>query len=384
MKSGSPPVSPRLIVAQPWFTARGHPAQSLLNTARILGASPDILYIVAAGSGDDHLQPIIKELRALGEVRILGAGKRGAMATVQCLLEAVRLARGERVGRIFFMDAHLMALAATDLLLRGLGLHRPGVSVLALFAPEQVLRKRWQHVLLRRWLSARKAQLFLRTDELATAWRQVLSEVPGEAIDTLPSLEIPEGEGPLAGASASGGGKRFGVIGQVRTGKGLEWLVPLFESSPDLGELRIEGAFYNEAQRQSLPMVTAFSGFREGYIPDGQLLARVIEVDYLLALYDGWDNRLEAATLYLAARAGRPVICYDAGWCGRMISEFGCGIAVAPGTRPDADFFRGLPAAGSQGYAALMAGAERFRLAHSGSARRAAFLSKLLVTPLSS
>jgi hypothetical protein len=372
----------RLIIAQPWFAARGHPAQSLLNTARILGPSPDILYVVVTGWGDDHLQPIIQELAAFGTVRTLTASSSTAMSTARCLLEAVRVARGQRTTRIFFMDAHVLALAACDLVLRRLGARRAPLSVLALFAPEQLAGKWWQQALLRRWLSAPGVRLFLRTEELASAWRQVLTDVPREGIDTLPSLEIPEGEGRRSDPAGTSGGRRFGVIGQVRTGKGLEWLVPLFESNPDVGELRIEGAFFNEAQRQCLPMVASYSGFREGYIPDGELVERVAGLDYVLALYDQWDDRLEAATFYLAARAGRPVICYDAGWCGRMIREFGSGVGVRPGLRPGAEFFRALPAAGAPAYDALMAGVERFRLAHSGAARRATFLSKLLTAPV--
>jgi len=52
----------------------------------------------------------------------------------------------------------------------------------------------------------------------------------------------------------------------------LEWLVPLFDSHPGVGELRITGNFFNDVQRQQLPMVARFKGFVERTLRDDELL----------------------------------------------------------------------------------------------------------------
>ena len=107
------------------------------------------------------------------------------------------------------------------------------------------------------------------------------------------------------------------------------------------------------------------------------MLKAAAEQDYLLALYDDWDARMEAATVHLAARVGKPVIVYDAGWPGRMVREFGCGIAVSGNDRPNEDFFGSLPRPGEAKYEALLAGIDRFRADHGGAAIREEFVSKM-------
>ena len=86
---------------------------------------------------------------------------------------------------------------------------------------------------------------------------------------------------------------------------------------------------------------------------------------------------MEAATVHLAARVGKPVIVYDEGWPGRMMREFGCGIAVSRDDRPDENFFKSLPRPGDGKYQVLLAGIERFRAVHGGAESREAFLRTL-------
>jgi hypothetical protein len=364
------------VIAEPWFTLRGHPAQSLLNTARTLGRRDDVVYVISHDPARTDLLPINQELQKYGTVCQFPAAGSAAVSTVRALRLAGRIARGQkRPVSVFFLDAHLLALAIATpllgLLLRGVG----GLCALGLVGPEAIAGSgSWRNAVLRRWLERAQVRLYLRTDELATAWRDAFSGASGH-IGTLPSLEIPPGES--VPVSMPTGPTKFGVIGQIRVGKGLEWLVPLFSAHPGLGELRISGNFFNATQRESLPMVAQFAGFAERFLRDEELVPTAAAVDYLLVLYDVWDPRLEAATFFLAARAGRPVICYDSGWCGRMIAEYGCGIAVRTGTRPDAAFFSGLPARGSPEYGRWLQGSNRFRLAHAAETQRGEFLRKV-------
>ena len=36
-----------LLIVQPWFTAKGHPAQSLMNTASVIGFNDGVSYLVS-------------------------------------------------------------------------------------------------------------------------------------------------------------------------------------------------------------------------------------------------------------------------------------------------------------------------------------------------
>lgn len=369
-----------LVIAEPWFTLRGHPAQSLLNTARTLGRRDDVVYVISHDPARSDLLPISQELRKYGTVRQFPAAGSAAVSTVRALRLAGSIARGQKQPvSVFFLDAHLLALAIATPLFALLHRGVSGICALGLVGPEAIAgASSWRKAVLHRWLARQEVRLYLRTNELAAAWRLAFSAAP-EHIGTLPSLEIPPGES--VPASRPEGPTKFGVLGQIRVGKGLEWLVPLFIAHPALGELHISGNFFNATQRESLPMVAQFSGFCERFVRDEELVPTAAAVDYLLVLYDEWDPRLEAATFFLAARAGRPVICYDSGWCGRMIAEYGCGIAVSTGTRPDAAFFSALPARHSPEYERLLQGSGRFRHAHAAETQRGEFLRKVSGVP---
>jgi hypothetical protein len=367
-----------LIIVEPWFTLAGHPAQSLLNTARVLGRRDDTLYLIAHEPNRTELEPVQKKLIEYGAVRRFAVPRAAPRAST--LLAVWSLAR--IVGRqkqpvdVFFLDAHLLVLAMATRIAMAIAPRIRSVSTLQLFGPETIVTRRGRRALVQRWLRMRGTRLFLRTEELTDAWRNAFSGVTAERIETLPSLEIPGGTDPVAVARA--GPTRFGVLGQVRTGKGLDWLVPMFRSNPELGRLEVVGPFFSPQQRSVLePLLHGFDGFVEGFMAEEDLITRAAALDYLLTLYDSWDHRLEAATFYLAARAGRPVVCYQQGWCGRMVREFGCGIALPAARRPDLQAFQQLPGRESEAYKGLLEGMTRFRLAHSGSARRSEFLRRI-------
>src|SRR5690606_2539289 len=165
------------------------------------------------------------------------------------------------------------------------------------------------------FLKRSEVRLYLRTEELAAAWRAAFPRLPEAAIRHLPSLELPEGDTQIVPPPMAGSLK-FGVLGQIRHGKGLDWLIPIFQCNPGLGELTVAGTFNNPQDADSMAFLHGFGGFRNEFLSDEAMLAMAREQHYLLILYDNWDIRMESAVLYLAARAGRPVLTYANGWCG--------------------------------------------------------------------
>jgi hypothetical protein len=363
------------LIVQPWFTAIGHPAQSTLNTARVLGARGDFGYLISDPRGGPF-EPIAAELSRYGNVtrfRVPGDSLRTGT-----LLGLAALLRHRRDGpkSVLFADAYLVALAALWPLASLLLPSVRALGVVHLEGPEHLASKPARRRLLSRFFRAPGRRLFLRTEELARAWRAAFPEISPDRIDTLPTLEIAEGAdaGPPA---PHDGPPRFGVLGQVRPGKSLEWLVPLFSADPGLGTLHVAGTFSNAAHRERLGVLRGYAHFDDRFLSEHEMLAAAREQDWLVALYDDWDPRMEVATLFLAARVGRPVLVYDAGWAGRMAREYGCGIAVPRSPRPGAALFRSLPRPGDEAYRGLLAGVRRFRDARGGAASRDLFVAKL-------
>jgi len=368
----------KTVIVQPWFTEIGHPAQSTLNTAKALGKRHDVAYLVAnphASVFEPFSAGIADYGRVVGFRAPEGFLRMGTLLAVAALVRLAR--RTSELERVFFLDAHLLTLAALWPLVPARLRAVRSLGLIYLAGPEPIAAHALKRRIVAHFVSAPGRRLFLRTDELADAWRTAFPAIPASRIDTIASLEILD-ERDVVPPREQATRVRFGVIGQVRPGKGLEWLVPLFQGASAPGELLVAGAFTNAEHRARLAVLESYPNFDNRFLAESEMLTVAGAQDYVLALYDNWDPRMEAATMFLAARVGRPVIVYDEGWPGRMVREFGCGISVARQHRPDARFFSGLPRPGDPAYRSLLGGVERFRQAHGGATSREAFLARLL------
>lgn len=363
-----------LLLVQPWFTAHGHPAQSMLNTARVLGDENRISCLISRESRDSQFVSLERELRGLAPVEtFLTTSPSLRTGTMLSLLALLRMARKCRPKNILFLDAHLVLLASCWRWMAW-WVRPQRLAVIYLAGPEKISGHRLARAAVHAFLSRSGTVLFLRTDELAAAWRNAFPDIPQSKIDVLPSLELPESVLPAPPAITRE--LKFGVLGQIRPGKGIEWLIPLFQANPQAGMLTVAGTFSSAIHERSLSVLQGYAHFINRFLAEDELLKLAQSQHYLVMLYDDWDERMEAATLYLAARANRPVIVRDAGWCGRMVRTYNCGLACERG-RETAEFFMALPKPGEEAYNKLLAGLARFREAHAGVAWRQAFVDKV-------
>lgn len=363
-----------LLIVQPWFSAVGHPAQSLINTAKTVGARSGIAYLISVISNSDLVETAKEELQQLGEVVEYPVKTDSVReGTVKALLSIKTLLVTDfSIDRIFFLDAHLVLLAALWPFCYQKRIKR--LSVTYLMGPERVARYKIVKVLIEKFLKRKEVSLFLRTEELVIDWKKVF---PESSIKCLPSLEIPTDDVLPDRFRLPNEVIHFGILGQIRAGKSIEWLVPVFKNNPYLGKLIIAGTFNNPKQKQALAVLAGFEGFQDKFLTEEELLSRAIEQDYLLMLYDNWDHRMEGAVMYLAARVNRPVIVYNKGWCGRMVHTYKNGL-IAPDSRSDFDdFIKQVPRADSVEYKHLLKGMHDFKMAHSGATALNAFLEVL-------
>lgn len=365
-------------IVQPWFSAVGHPAQSLINTARVIGKEAGFNYLVSVEAGVPEIESSIAKLGEYGNVTCFKVGTPSIReGTFRAILELRKLFRkGGDARQILFFDAHLVMLAGLwPLLARTKNISRVGMIYLK--GPERIQRSRIANWLVRRFLSYPEIVLYLRTEELEEAWRKAFPSVPQGRIRYLPSLEIPD-DGLICSFPSPAEHLRFGIVGQIRRGKGIEHLVRLFQRSPQIGRLTVAGTFNHPAEREAFPMLRDFTGFMDGFLSEEDLLQHAANQDYLVMLYDDWDSRMESAVLYLAARANRPVITYNRGWCGRQVRQFNCGLLAPDDQSKLGEFLSGVPHPGDTDYEDLLNGMGKFRAAHSGENARTAFLNALL------
>jgi hypothetical protein len=367
----------KLLIIQPWFDAIGHPAQSLINMASAIGKDERVEYLVSSNSESGAFIDSMEQLRAWGEVESYAVKTQvGDSNTVKALLALWRMRlKGCRYQRIFFFDESLFALALLWPLF-SLWLPVERLGVLHLFGPRLGRRNWFANFVIGRFLKRREVRFYLRTEEMAMAWRNAFNSVASGQISYLPSLEIPDDE-PHQYPRTHADILAFGIIGQIRVGKGIEWLVPAFQNNVALGKLTVAGEFNMSQTREQLSDFCGFDGFINRFMSENEMLERAAEQDYLLMLYDQWDKRMESAVLYLAARVNRPVVVYGDSWCGRMVREFGCGVVAPINHQQVTEFLRAVPRPGGAEYERLLDGMKAFREAHSVESLRPVLMREL-------
>jgi glycosyltransferase involved in cell wall biosynthesis len=364
-----------IIIVQPWFSAAGHPAQSLINLAKIVGNYNGITYLTSIMSGNHSIEEASRKLRLLVDVvdypvntPSIREGTLKALTSLRKMFSAK-----PSINTVFFLDAHLVLLSALWSFYARKNIRYLGVVYL--MGPERVTRYNLIKYLIARFLKRKEVVLFLRTDELVTDWKKAF---PSARIKCLPSLEMPFEENLVIENPLPSKIVRLGVFGQIRTGKSLEWLVPFFMKNPSLGKLTVAGAFSQPAEHSLQKLLKDYDGFKEEFLQEQELLKVSSEQDYLLMLYDKWDSRMEGAVMFLAARVNRPVIVYDKGWCGRMVNTYNNGLCAPDNYDLFTDFIQTLPKNGSNEYQKLLEGVAKFRDLHSGNSVREAFLDAIL------
>lgn len=365
---------PKLLIVQPWFLAVGHPAQSLINTARTIGTNSDISYLISSSINFNTFDTVKEELKTIGEV-VEYSVKTDSLreGTIMSLISIRRkLSTDTALDRVFFLDAHLVLLAALWPFFYLNKIKRLGVLCLA--GPERFVRNPFLKTLINRFLLRKEVFLFLRTDELVTDWQK---EFPKSTIKCLPSLEMPTNYILPVYTQQYNKLINFGIIGQIRTGKSIEWIVPLFQQDPSIGKLTVAGAFADKIQRHALDMLHTFEGFQDKFLTEDELLKIAAMQDYLLMLYDKWDSRMESAMMFVAARVNKPVIVYDKGWAGRMIRAYGNGVLVLPDQADFSEFLKKLPKPTSNEYKKLLDGVTMFREAHASEKVKDIFLKEI-------
>jgi hypothetical protein len=363
-----------IVIVQPWFSAVGHPAQSLINLAKIIGNHHDFTYLISMMQPNNSIEVASRKLKELGSVIDYQVKTESIReGTVKALIALRRLiVKNKSIDKIFFLDAHLVLLAALWPFYANKNIKFLGVVYL--MGPERITRYQLIRFLIERFLKRKEVVLFLRTNELVFDWKNTF---PNTRIQCLPSLEIPFDEQSVNNEVQSSDILRLGVFGQIRSGKSLEWLVPIFKKNPSLGQLVVVGDFSQPVNASLKVLLKDFEGFRQCFITEHELLELSSQQDYLLMLYDNWDPRMEGAIMFLAARVHKPVITYEVGWCGRMVNTYNNGLFAPKKSSDFVNFIRQVPKNGSMEYQILIQGVIKFREAHSGDSIRRDFFDAI-------
>ena len=102
----------RLLVIQPWVAAKGHPAQSLLNTARALEHCDNVRYLISDDGLESSFLHVANELSKLAPVDRFHVNSSSLQeGTFKSLMSLLKQRKALKGTTILFLDGHLIVFA---------------------------------------------------------------------------------------------------------------------------------------------------------------------------------------------------------------------------------------------------------------------------------
>jgi hypothetical protein len=388
------------LIIQPWFFADGHPAQSLVRTVKAISPylRPKVLVFIPNSCSCHKLKSFSSSVNAVNVdlnkpyfERVLTQLGAGTFYSIAYIKKYTKI--GKNIN-IFFLDSNLYILSLS-IYFHGLQSNSKIVRLgnLCLVGPEYYQRNpvhsftRWR--LVKQLFKLNYFHLYLRTEELADAWKNALPAF-SEKIDYLPSLELQgsayrsEDSSSKKSISISESGLNFLVAGKIRPQKSVYELVSVFSKYSSIGTLNICGKISEHNLRIKIGEMVKIRNLKNIKITDQFLSEEEIRdffsaSHYNLMLYKDWDMRMESAMLYESMKYLCPVVVYVGGWLENKVKKYGLGWSI-PRTVDEqliSQYLGKLPSPFSKDYLEVL---ENLRKAHDKLASQAIvqeFLYKL-------
>jgi len=357
---GSKAVSGYILV-QPWFSAHGHPAQSLLNLARIVPANRLSFFLVSRFDHDGPFGDAGAKLAGIAPV--LTFTPFGTNLRWNTCLAAVKLfllswkpwARGHKP---IFVDCDLFALTLLGSLGMFVLLACPAAVIL--HGPDRFRRHTFLAAAVKWVLTVKQYTIFLRSAQHLAAWRDFCPRgrfrmlPPVEAVE--PCVKVPT----PPRSDTSGTPLAIGVIGQIRPGKNIRALLALADRNPQVLQVNVRGPLSECEMPEIKAAIAGRADVKIGYMSEEEMMQTACGQDYLACLFESiWDLNSESATFWLAVKVLRPVVSFDEGWVADMVRATGGGIVIGSGDLPL--LATKLPGPGTPAYRDLQNALQRFR-----------------------
>ena len=169
----------------------------------------------------------------------------------------------------------------------------------------KVKYKRIKFPFLRFFLKSGKNQIFVRTNGHRDTWRTFFPKLK-EKINIIKTLDYPE---IINTNSIKNKKLKFGVIGQIRFGKSLEFLNDFFKKQSQY-DFKIIGSFANRESKKNFEFIEKkFLLEQTDFLPFNDMINETRKLDYILLLYDEYVNLDSEVTIfYIASKLRIPII----------------------------------------------------------------------------
>ena len=176
------------------------------------------------------------------------------------------------------------------------------------------------------FLNSGRNQIVLRTNGHRDTWRKFFPKYENK-INVIKTLDYPE----ITSTNKINKEKlNFGVVGQIRFGKSLEFLNDFFNKNTQY-DFKIIGSFANKESKKNFEFINnKYLMDQTNFLPFNDMINEARKLDYILLLYDEYVNLDSEVTIfYIASKLRIPIIfSKKQNFLRNIFKKYKCGIMI--------------------------------------------------------
>lgn len=370
----------KILIVEPWMCANGHPFQSCVYMLDALVNYKNVQFLCILNKNENFQKCVVslkENQQRIAKYKVPWQNALSPANTVVAIFYALMSQAKKNKPSIFFFDGSFVVLIYIRFALF-LFLIKSRFTILCMIPPEHWCSGLKKHIL--EFLLKKEAiRLLFRTEELCDDWGFHFNLYKSQ-MRLLPSLEVPNYvnlEDKLVHCENNEIHK-FLIVGQLRPGKSIEKIINVFENNNILSQLKIVGSYVDYKYMAKCMKYQKLGVISNIYLDTAKIESLIFNASYIILLYgERWDLRMESGLLYLSTRLGTPVITYNKGWLGRMVSKYKCGIAI-DNISSLSHLIKNIPSRKSIEYNKLVDGCVKFAKDHKNESKVELFLKIIM------
>ena len=344
----------RLLFIQPYYFSGGHPFQSFNNLILNLFTYKNFDFLVSLNKYINE-KSFLSDFKAINKKKKIftfnSSSKTSSNFNVYKAFLKTFFMRN-KYDVFFYYDVNFNIISFLYVIFNFF-FKKKIIVIYALFGPEKIFQSKIRLFFFKLFINLKNTKVITRTSELEKSWKKSFYNKKHK-ISYIPPLDFPN---TLNKKKIKKGKLNFGLVGQIRHGKSIEFLNTFFLKNISKYNFSIIGGYANRQAKENFKFLDPkFLISKKDFLTFNEIRLAASKLDYIILLYDDFfDKRNEVSTLYFAAKLKLPIICFkNNGWLYTQLKKFECGYSIK-----SIDDFSNFPKRNSKKYRSYLLGLKK-------------------------
>lgn len=360
----------KILFIQPFYFFYGHYYGLFNNLVDNLCKIKDLDFLVSVNEKIKNSDFLIglKDIQKKAQVLTFKSAKKSDSKRniIKAFFKIIKLKKNYDI--FFFYDSDIPIISILYFIFWPL-FYKKKIILYVFYGPEKFNKSIIKRLFIKFFLKFKNNKIFTRTKYLSSSWQKYF--LNNRNIFCLECCDYPN---VIIRKNKKKGKLKFGVVGQIRFGKSIEFLSDFFIKNKTQGSFYLIGNFPKDKLKKKFEFINKKNFFKENFDSPKNNSNKILSLDYICLMYDDFfDHRQDISTLYLAAKIRSPIICFNKkGWLLNKVKKYNCGLILN-----SVEDFKDLPKRNSLRYKKFINGLVKFDQSETGQAKVNFFYNKI-------